>query len=99
MGHHPYPPTQGIIPGGWGGQGVVGQPMGPPPETGLATLGLSDAAIHAIAASLQGVVAVGVGAALTSPSPEAPTGKVVTLSLLHICFVCGVSVDGYLPPI
>ena len=73
--------------------------MGPPLETGLADLGLSNAAIHAFAAELQVVVAAGVGVTLPSPSPTAPTGKVATLSLHHLHFVCRLAVNGYLTPI
>ena len=73
--------------------------MGLPPSTGLAALVLSYYALHVFAAALQGVVAAGVSAAVPSPSPSAPTGKVVTLSLLRLRFECGVSVDGDLPPI
>ena len=39
------------------------------------------------------------GAAFPSPSLYAPTGKLVTLSLLHLHFLYGVAGDGYLPPI
>ena len=73
--------------------------MVPPPEIGLAELGLSDATLHAFAAALQRVVTVGVGAPFPSPSPEASTGKVLTIPLLHLCFICGVAGDGDLPPI
>ena len=73
--------------------------MQPPPATGLAALGLSESALHAFAAALQGVVVAGVSVAVISPSPSAPTGKVVTLSLLHLRFACRVAVDGDLPPI
>ena len=49
--------------------------------------------------ALQGVVMAGVVSALPSPAPSAPVGKVAHISLLHLCFVCGV--EGYidLPPI
>ena len=73
--------------------------MRPPPDTGLAALGLSDYALHAFAAALKGVLGAGVSVAVTSPSLSALTGKVATLPLLHLCFTCGVAVDGYLPPI
>ena len=36
---------------------------------------------------------------MPSPAPSVPTGKIVTLSLLHPPFACGVAVDGDLPPI
>ena len=39
------------------------------------------------------------GLMLTSPSPVAPTGKVATLSLLHLHFAFGVKGYGDLPPI
>ena len=35
---------------------------------------------------------------LPSPALSGPTGKVVTLSLLHLRFACGVAVDVDLPP-
>ena len=73
--------------------------MRPPPATGLATIGLSDSALHAFAADLQGVVADGVSAEVPSPAPSGPTGKVATLCLLHLQFACGVAVDRELPPI
>ena len=73
--------------------------MRPPPATALAARGLSDSALHTFVASLQGVVASGVSAAVPSPVPFAPTGKVATLSLLHLHFTCRVAVDGGLPPI
>ena len=73
--------------------------MGPPPETGIAALVLSGATIHDFAAALQGVVAVGVGAALSTPYTAAPTEKVSTLYLLHLHFICRVAEDGDLPPI
>ena len=62
-------------------------------------LGLTDSAIHAIAVALQGGVANGVAAKLPSPALAGPTGKVATLSLLHLRFVCGVAADVDLPPI
>ena len=52
-----------------------------------------------MAAGLQGVVAVGVSAALPSPAVSGLTGKVATLSLLHLRFTCGVAADVDLPPI
>ena len=55
--------------------------------------------MHAIAVALQGVVANGVAVALPSPAPSGPTGKVATLSLLHLRFVYGVAMDVDLPPI
>ena len=36
---------------------------------------------------------------MPSPAPSDPTGKVATLSLLHLRFACGVAVDVDLPPI
>ena len=73
--------------------------MVPPPATGLVALGLSYAVIHALVAALQGVEAEGVGLELPSLSLDATTWKITTLSLLHRCFICGVVVNGYLPPI
>ena len=70
-----------------------------PPVTELLALGLYNYAIHTFVEFLKEVVVALVGALLPSPSPEAPTGKVVTRYLLHFCFLCGVAVDGYLPPI
>ena len=71
--------------------------MQPPLATGLADLGLSDSALHAFTAALQGVVVDGVSAAVPFPAPSAP--KFATLSLLHLRFACRVAVDGDLPPI
>ena len=70
-----------------------------PPATGLAALGLSDSYLHAFTAALQGVLEAGVIAEVPSPSPSSPMGKVMTLSLLHLHFVCGVAMDRDLPPI
>ena len=70
-----------------------------PPATGLAALGLLDSAHHAFTASLKGVVAAEVSTEVPSPAPSAPTGKVTTLSLLHLRFTCRVAVDGDLPQI
>ena len=64
MGQLTSPPMQVIIPGRWGPQGGGGYPTEPPPEMGLAALGLSDASIQAFTTALQGVVTTGVGAAL-----------------------------------
>ena len=71
----------------------------PTPATGLAALGLLDSTMHAFVLAMQGVVANGVAAALPSPAPSVSTGKVATLSLLHLRFVCGVAADVDLPPI
>ena len=65
--------------------------MGPLPAQGLAVIGISDATSHSFAAALQGVVAALVGAALHSPSPVAPPGRVAALLLLHLCFTCCVA--------
>ena len=73
--------------------------MRPPLAKGLASLGLSDCAPHAVTAALQGVVETGVSAEGTSPALSTPTGKVSTLSLLHPRFTCWASVDGDLPTI
>ena len=48
---------------------------------------------------MQGKVANGVAAALPPPASSGPTGKVATLSLLHLRFVCGVAADVEPPPI
>ena len=93
MGHRPYPPTQGIMSGGWDPQGGGGQSMEQPVVTGLAALGLFDAVIHSFEVSLQGVVAAGLRATFPSLSPSAPMGKVTALFLLRLCFVC--RVGGY----
>ena len=66
---------------------------------GLAALGLSDATLQAFAAALQGVVTARLFSALPCPSPAAPGGKVAPLSLLHLCFACGVAGDSDLPPL
>ena len=94
---HPSPPprTPGFHPGEWLPQGEGGQharaaPVTEPaPSTGLAALGPTESAVHAIAAALQGVVANGVAMALPSPAPAGPTGKVATLSLLHLRLCAG----------
>ena len=65
--------------------------MGPLPAQGLAVIGISDATPHAFAAALKGVVTELVGAALHSPSPVAPPGRVAALLLLHLCFTCCVA--------
>ena len=62
-------------------------------------LGLSDSALHAFALALQGGVAAGVSAEVPPPFLSIPTGKVATLSLLHLRFACGVAADGDLPTI
>ena len=49
--------------------------------------------------AMHGVVAAGFIAALPSPVPSGLTGKVATLSLLHLRFACGVAADVDLPPI
>ena len=71
--------------------------MRPPPSTFLAALGLSDYALHSFTAALQGVVVSGVSVAVPFSALSAPTGKVATLSLVHLRFACGVAVDGYVP--
>ena len=73
--------------------------MVPPPATGLADLGLSDSTLHAFIAVQQCVVADGVSAEVPSPSPSVLTVKVAKIYLLHLRFVCGMEVDGYLHPI
>ena len=73
--------------------------MGPPPAPGLAALGTNDAAVYAFAATLQGVVATGMGASLPSPPPLALAGRVTAHSLLHLRVACGGAGYGGLPPI
>ena len=70
-----------------------------PPTTGLASLSLLDSALHPFAAAMQGMVASGVSVVVPPPSKSSPIGKVTTLSLLYLCFVCMMVVDGDLPTI
>ena len=86
----PHPPTQGFPPGGWVPPGEGGQQVRLPPATGIVDLGLSNSALHAFEAYLQGVATAGVSAELPSPAPSVLTGKVAKLSLLHLRFACGV---------
>ena len=65
----------------------------------MAALGISDAADHAFAAALQGVVAAVLGAALPFTSPATPSGRVEVLLLLHLRSACGVAGDADLPTI
>ena len=95
----PPPHTPSFWPGEWIPQGEGVQQSQSAPATGLAALGISDSALHVFAAALQGLVATGVSATLPSPAPSVPTGKVATLSLLHLRFACGVAVDVYLLPV
>ena len=95
----PPPPTQGLPPGGWVPPGEGEQQLQLPPSTGIASLGLSDSALHAFTEALQGVVADGVSAAVPSPAPSGPTGKVATMSLPNLRLACRVEVDGYPIPI
>ena len=90
----PPPPTQGNPPVGGSNRGEGGQQVRPPPATGLTAHGLSDSTLHAFKASLQVMVADGVSAETPSPALSAPTGKVATMSLLHLCLAYGVAVDG-----
>ena len=93
------PPTHGFPSGAWVPPGEEGQQVRPPLSMVLASLGLSDFALHTFSADLQAVVAAGVSAAVPSPAPSTPAGNVETLSLLHLCFAYRVEVDGDLPPI
>ena len=68
--------------------------MVPHPAMGLAALGISNSTLNDFTAALKCVVADGVSAAVPSPSLFALTGKVATLSFLHLCFACVVAVDG-----
>ena len=45
------------------------------------------------------MVADGFSAEVNSPDTSNPRGKITTLYLLHLCFACGVEVDGDLHPI
>ena len=95
----PPPHTPSFRPGEWIPQGEGVQQSQSAPATGLADLCLSDFALHSFAAALQGVATEGVTAAFPSPALSGPTGKVATLSLLHLRFAYGVAVDVNLPPI
>ena len=97
---HPVSSQGSGSPKGRGGKQARAAPVTQSaPATGLAALGLTESAVHALAVDLQGVVANGVAAALPSPAPAGPMAKVATLSLLHLHFVCGVAADVDLPPI
>ena len=65
----------------------------------LGDLGLSDDAFHALAAVLQGVVAVVVTSEFPYPSSDAPEGRVVNLLFLQLRLTCGVAGYGDLHPI
>ena len=91
----PPPPP----PRGWDNQGDSSYPTSAPSAPGLTVLGLLDETVHAFTSALQGVMAAGVGAALPSPSPSATSGRVAALSIIHLCFECGVEGDLDLPPI
>ena len=73
--------------------------MVPPLNTGLASLGLYDSALHNIAEAPQGVLAAGVSTEVPSPYPSALAGKIATISIFHPRFACRVAVDGDLPPV
>ena len=73
--------------------------MGPPLVPGLASLGISNAAIYAFASALQEVVVVGGLEYLPSPSPAALSEKVVYLLLIQLCFSCDMLGHGDLLPI
>ena len=75
------------------------QQVRPSPSTVLAALGLSDSALHALSAALQGMVSDGVSASVPSPDTPAQTGKVTTLSLLRLRFAYRVAADWDLPRI
>ena len=91
----PLPPP----PIGWSNHGGRGYPTAALPAPVLAMLGLLYATVHAFADVLQEMVVAGVGVDLPSPSPSAPMGRVAALSLIHLCFACGVVGDSDLPPI
>ena len=73
--------------------------MDPLIEQGFLDLEISNDTVYACAAALKTVVEEGVGAALPSPSPTTPSGRVAALSLLQLRYTCGVSGDAELPPI
>ena len=60
----PPHPTKGFPPEGWVPPWEGGQQVQPPPAMGLAALVLSDSALPAFTAALQGVVAARVSTAL-----------------------------------
>ena len=75
-----------MVTGGWATQGGSGYPMGPLPAPVLADLGIYDAAIHDFSATLQVVVAAGVGETLLTLSLSAPSVRFAPLLLLHLRF-------------
>ena len=95
----PPPPRARRGPRWMGQPGGSWYPTGPLPYHGLASLGISDAAVHAFSAALQEVVATGVEAALPSHLPAATPGKAKALSLLHLQFACRMAGYVYLSPI
>ena len=95
----PPPPTQGflsvewVLPEGGGATSEAAPIHGP---RGPRSFGLFSPRLH-ISAARRGSGWGQHGSA--PPFPSAPTGKFATLSLLHLCFACGMAVDGELPPI
>ena len=85
------------------------RPIGPPTTigffrrggglTGLASLGLLGTTLQLFVSGMQGVVTAGVVSSLPSPAPSAPAVNVAHLSLLYLCFACGLVGDSNLPPI
>ena len=95
----PTPPTPSMIHGWWVTQGGRYYSSGPPLSMGMGDLGLSNTSIHVFTDALQGVVAAGEEAALPSPYPYIPEGRVATLSLLRLLFACKVAGYRDLTPI
>ena len=97
----PPPPTQGFLTGGCilrGGEGggATGKAAPGHRSRDPRSFGLFSPRLCSSAARL-GSTWGQHGSA--PPFPSAPTGKFATLSLLHLCFACGMAVDGELPPI
>ena len=93
---HPHPQRKASCQGDGSDQGEGDIRWFP---TGLTDIDISYYALHAFAEALKGMVVSGVIAAVPSPYLSDPTKKVMTLSLLYLCFACKVEVDGDLPPI
>ena len=73
--------------------------MGLPPLLELADLSVSYATNNSFASALKGVLEAEVEVALPSLSPDAHSGWVTTLFILHLRFLCGVAGDTNLPRI
>ena len=72
--------------------------MDPPPMPGITAFGISDNAVHAFAATLQGVIAQGWAQAPPFSPHTTTTGIVVALLLPHLQFLWEVESGGYLVP-